>query len=80
MKGVKKTIKMKKRIQTIKRLKIFLPFFIDCQNKWGWYPLSCAVKKLRGQSLILQPLIMEILLAFLFILLFYTVGLECFTH
>ncbi len=60
--------------QKYKHIKDFLPFFVNCQNKWGWYPLSCAVKKLRGQSSTLQPLILEILLAFLFILLFYTVG------
>ena len=31
------------------QIKDFIPFFIECQNKWGWYPLSSAVKKIRGQ-------------------------------
>ena len=57
-----------------KQIKDFFPFFIVCQKKWGWYPLSSLVKKIRGQPSVLHPFIMEILMAFLFILLFYTVG------
>ena len=63
-----------KKHQQNTQIKDFLRFFIECQNKWGWYPLSCAVKKIRGQTSTLQPFVMEILLAFLFILLFHTVG------
>ena len=72
--GCEENDKNEKKNSNNKKIKDFLPFFVDCQNNWGWYPLSCAVKKLRKQPSDLQPLVMEILLAFLFILLFYTVG------
>ena len=55
-------------------LKNFFSFFLECQRKWGWYPLSCAVKKIQGQALPLQPLIIELITALVFVLMFSALG------
>ena len=52
----------------------FFLFFSDCQKEWGFYPLSCLVKKLKKIQAPIQPCIIEILMPALFVLLFGFVG------
>ena len=54
--------------------KDFFSFFIKCQNEWKYLPCSWFIGKIKNWKLPLRPFIIEILMAFLFSLLFYFIG------
>ena len=54
----------------------FSDFFLKCQREWGWLPCSWFFKKMKGTKTPFRPFAIELLMAILFVLLFYTVGWE----
>lgn len=50
-----------------------VPFFFACQKQWGWLPFMSICKK-QNNSRFLRPFIMEIVMAILFVSLFYCIG------
>ena len=56
-----------------KRKNIF-SFFLECQNRWGWVPCSWIFKAVKREKTPVRPFIIELLMAVLFVLLFYFVG------
>ena len=49
-------------------------FSLKCQRQWGWLPCSWLVKTIGGQKVPIRPFIIELLMAILFVLLFYFIG------
>jgi len=52
----------------------FWPFFLQCQSQWGWLPCSWIVKTAKGQKVPVRPFVIELLMAFLFVLLLSFIG------
>ncbi len=52
----------------------FVSFFIKCQKAWGYLPVFYFLKKLKHAHLPVRPLLIELIMAFLFVALFYKIG------